>query len=55
MLLLLILFIHRWTDPNPLQAITLGMLARCVAGGMMLPVTVVKTRYEVSHHILLVT
>ncbi|XP_033630119.1 mitochondrial glycine transporter A-like [Asterias rubens] len=35
-----------WTDPNPLQAITLGMLARCVAGGMMLPVTVVKTRYE---------
>jgi solute carrier family 25 protein 38 len=35
-----------WTDPNPLQAISLGMMARCIAGGIMLPVTVVKTRYE---------
>jgi solute carrier family 25 protein 38 len=35
-----------WTDPSPLQAISLGMVARCIAGGIMLPITVVKTRYE---------
>jgi len=33
-------------DPNPAEAVCLGMAARCVAGLCMIPVTVVKTRFE---------
>lgn len=32
--------------PGPLQAVLLGAGARCVAGVCMLPVTVIKTRFE---------
>ncbi|NP_001070070.1 mitochondrial glycine transporter A [Danio rerio] len=32
--------------PGPLQAVLLGAGARCVAGVFMLPVTVIKTRFE---------
>ena len=32
--------------PSPLKAIALGMAARTVAGAIMIPITVVKTRYE---------
>lgn len=32
--------------PGPLQAICLGMTARCVAGCAMIPITVLKTRFE---------
>jgi len=32
--------------PSPLQAIGLGMTARCVAGVAMIPITVLKTRFE---------
>ncbi len=31
-------------QPSPLEAVCLGMAARCVAGAVMIPVTVVKTR-----------
>ncbi|KTF79514.1 hypothetical protein cypCar_00035537 [Cyprinus carpio] len=34
--------------PGPLQAVLLGAGARCVAGVCMLPVTVIKTRFEVE-------
>ncbi|EDO45549.1 predicted protein [Nematostella vectensis] len=33
-------------DPSPLQSIVLGATARTIAGVCMMPVTVVKTRYE---------
>ena len=36
------------TDPSPVQAISMGMIARCIADVILLPVTVVKTRFEVS-------
>lgn len=32
--------------PHPVEAVCLGMAARCVAGAAMIPVTVVKTRFE---------
>jgi len=32
--------------PGPLHAICLGMTARCVAGCAMIPITVLKTRFE---------
>jgi len=32
--------------PGPLHAICLGMTARCVAGCTMIPITVLKTRFE---------
>ncbi|XP_070579774.1 mitochondrial glycine transporter B-like [Ptychodera flava] len=35
-----------YTDPTPLQAVCLGAGSRCVAGLALLPITVVKTRYE---------
>ncbi|XP_072026603.1 mitochondrial glycine transporter A-like [Amphiura filiformis] len=34
------------TDPSPLQAISLGAVSRCIADLILLPVTVVKTRFE---------
>lgn len=35
-------------DPiTPLQAITLGITARTISGSLLIPITVVKTRYEV--------
>ncbi len=37
---------QRQQQPHPLEAVCLGMAARCVAGAAMIPVTVVKTRYE---------
>ncbi|XP_002733253.1 mitochondrial glycine transporter B-like [Saccoglossus kowalevskii] len=33
-------------EPSPLQAVCLGAASRCVSGLTMLPVTVVKTRFE---------
>lgn len=33
-------------DPSPLESITFGVLARSFAGATLLPVTVLKTRYE---------
>ncbi|TRY75636.1 hypothetical protein TCAL_04506 [Tigriopus californicus] len=32
--------------PSPLQAIALGMTARCIAGTLVIPITVIKTRFE---------
>lgn len=35
-------------DPiTPLQAVTLGITARTISGALLIPITVVKTRYEV--------
>lgn len=34
-------------DPEPLQAMCIGALARSFTGITMLPVTVIKTRFEV--------
>lgn len=33
-------------NTNPIHNLTLGITARCVAGTIMIPITVVKTRYE---------
>ncbi|XP_025833105.1 mitochondrial glycine transporter A isoform X2 [Agrilus planipennis] len=32
--------------PTPLESITLGAVARCMSAGALIPITVVKTRYE---------
>lgn len=37
-------------DPGPLAAITLGMVARTITGITMIPITVIKTRYEVNKY-----
>ncbi|XP_035219798.1 mitochondrial glycine transporter-like [Stegodyphus dumicola] len=34
-------------DPSPLESVCFGVLARSFAGATLLPVTVIKTRYEV--------
>ncbi|XP_013783803.2 solute carrier family 25 member 38-like [Limulus polyphemus] len=34
------------SDPSPLDAICLGVMARSFAGVILLPITVIKTRYE---------
>ncbi|KAF5295167.1 hypothetical protein FQR65_LT10555 [Abscondita terminalis] len=34
------------TTPTPLQSIALGVFARCMSGVTLIPITVVKTRYE---------
>lgn len=36
------------TSPGAMEAVLLGSGARTVAGVLMLPVTVIKTRFEVS-------
>lgn len=35
-------------EPRPLEAIAIGMLARSISGVCLIPITVVKTRFEVS-------
>ena len=35
-------------QPGPLQAVMLGVMARTLTGVTMIPITVVKTRYEVN-------
>lgn len=37
---------ERGTEPTALEAIGLGMFARSVAGAIMIPITVLKTRFE---------
>jgi len=32
--------------PTPLESMALGMFARCMSGAALIPITVVKTRYE---------
>lgn len=32
--------------PSPLESVALGMVARCMSGAALIPITVVKTRYE---------
>ncbi len=46
---------HFFTDgaPGPLQSILLGAGARCVAGVCMLPITVIKTRFEVCKDLII--
>ncbi len=46
---------HFFADgaPGPLQAILLGAGARCVAGVCMLPITVIKTRFEVCKDLII--
>ena len=42
---------QRWLGPRPpgpLEALLLGAGARCLAGTITLPLTLVKTRYEVG-------
>lgn len=34
------------TQPSALQSVGLGMFARCMSGAALIPITVVKTRYE---------
>ncbi|XP_046989553.1 mitochondrial glycine transporter A-like isoform X1 [Schistocerca americana] len=33
-------------DPGPMQAVALGMMARTLSGVLLIPITVVKTRFE---------
>jgi len=34
-------------DPGPIEAILLGMVARSLSGVCLIPITVIKTRFEV--------
>ncbi|XP_071815146.1 mitochondrial glycine transporter B-like [Apostichopus japonicus] len=36
----------KWSNPSPLQAITLGITSRSFVGVILLPLTVIKTRFE---------
>lgn len=39
-------------EPGPLQAVALGVVARSLSGVCLIPITVVKTRYEVGTSLL---
>ena len=40
--------IFRSADPHPVESVCLGAFARSMSGFTMLPITVIKTRFEVS-------
>jgi solute carrier family 25 protein 38 len=35
--------------PGPMQAVALGVIARSMSGVLLIPITVVKTRFEVNY------
>lgn len=39
-------FVHENATPTPLQSVFLGAVARCMSGAALIPITVVKTRFE---------
>lgn len=46
--------LYRWSNPSPLQAIILGITSRSFAGVVLLPFTVIKTRFEVKEEFVLI-
>ena len=49
------MFLCRSESPGNLELVALGCGARCITGAIMLPVTVVKVRFEVSYLLLACT
>lgn len=48
-------FVVPGKELEPLQAVTLGVVARTMSGVCMIPITVIKTRYEVKKLVMLMT